>query len=80
MESEKPEMTDAQIDAIVDAIGADGGDKLLADMLKEESDQPAAPATSAKDIRIQMKAIAAKKPELVARIISHWITEERRKR
>ena len=80
MEPLKPGMTDTQIDALVETLSAEGGDKLLAEMLKEESPQPPSQATSPKEIRARMKEIASKTTQLIAKIIDSWMKEERRKR
>lgn len=74
----KPGMSDDQIDALMNALGDAGSEHLLDEMMKAESGQP--PATTSKEIRARMKEIAAKNPELIAKIISAWINEDRRKR
>ncbi len=71
------------LDSLLESIGHDEAATLL-DLLGGGVDGPgvlssAAPAARAKEIRERVKALAASRPELLARIISHWITEDRRK-
>ncbi len=80
MDPKKPVVTDQQIDALLDALGTEGSDELLTRMLDADS-APVAPAvTSAKEIRARVKALAARDPQLIVRIITYWMNEDRRKR
>jgi flagellar biosynthesis/type III secretory pathway M-ring protein FliF/YscJ len=75
-----PQMTDAQIDALLDAMGKDKAEGLLSEALKADAAVPYPQAASAKEIRARVKELAAKNPELIVRIINYWIKEACEKR
>ena len=80
MEPDKKDAPDPQLDALLESLGAGGADDILAELLKGESD-PAAPiATKPGEIRARIKEIAGKRPELIIKIINHWLKEERRRK
>lgn len=71
------------LEALVDSLGHDEAATLL-DLLGGGVEGPgvlssAAPAARAAEIRARVKALAATRPELLARIITSWIKEERMK-
>ena len=71
------------LDGLLESIGHDEAAALL-DLLGGGADGPgvlssAAPAARAKEIRERVKALAAARPELLARIITSWMNEDRRK-
>lgn len=71
------------LEALVDSLGHDEAAALL-DLLGGGTDGPgvlssAAPAARAAEIRTRVKALAATRPELLARIITSWIKEDRMK-
>lgn len=71
------------LEALVDSLGHDEAAALL-DLLGGGVDGPgvlssAAPAARAREIRNRVKSLATARPELLARIITYWIKEERLK-
>ncbi len=80
METKKPGMTDAQIDALLDTMGTDKAEGLLSEVLKVDAAPPYPQAASAKEIRARVKELAKNNPELIVRIINYWIKEAREKR
>ena len=71
------------LDAMLESIGHDEAAALL-DLLGGGTDGPgvlssAAPAARAREIRSRVKALATTRPELLARIITTWIKEDRMK-
>ncbi len=80
VEQEKPGAGDPGIDALLESLGVEGADELLAQILNAD-DAPGTPvATSPKEIRQRVKELAARKPELIIKIINHWIKEDRGRR
>lgn len=71
---------DSQMDAMLDALGAEGADAMLAELLKGESDPADQIATKPREIRSRIKEMAAKHPEIIVKIINYWITEDRRRK
>lgn len=71
-----PTAIDAQVDALLEALGPEAAGALLAEM---DSTHPEPAATSAKDIRARVKDVAKSRPEFIAKIITYWVNEERRK-
>jgi flagellar biosynthesis/type III secretory pathway M-ring protein FliF/YscJ len=80
MEDEKKGEPGQEMDALLDALGADGADAMLAELLKGEPDAQPEVATKPREIRARLKEIAGKHPELIVKIINHWITEDRRRK
>jgi len=80
MDGEKKDQPEAQMDALLEALGADGADAMLAELLKGEPDAPQEVATKPREIRARLKEIAGKHPELIVKIINHWLTEDRRRK
>ncbi len=67
---------DPALDALLEALGDDGAEALLAEM----TGAPAGPEVlSPRDLKARVAGLAKARPELLAKIIQHWITEERRK-
>ncbi len=71
------------LDGLLESIGHDEAATLL-DLLGGGVDGPgtlssAAPAARAREIRERVKALAASRPELLARIIASWMNEARLK-
>ena len=80
MEEEKKEAPDPKMDALLEALGPEGADAMLAELLKGEDSPPEEVATKPREIRARLKEMAAKRPELIIKIINHWMTEERRRK
>lgn len=75
------EAADPQIDALLEALGDDGAEALLAEMTgaMEGAERPQAEILSPQNLKAKMATLAKTRPELLAKIITHWITEERRR-
>ena len=71
---------DPKMDALLEALGPEGADAMLAELLKGEDSPPEEVATKPREIRARLKEMAAKRPELIIKIINHWMTEERRRK
>jgi len=80
MESGKKDTPDPQLDALLDALGAEGADAMLAELLKGEVGSTEEVATKPAEIRARLKELAGRRPELIVKIINHWLNEGRRKR
>ena len=80
MEPEKKDLSDPQLDAILDAMGAEGVDKILAEMLGADAAPADQIATKPREIRARIKELAGQHPELIIKIINYWITEDRRRK
>ena len=75
-----PSGADPQLDALLEALGAEGADAMLAELLAGDPAPADQIATKPREIRARLKEIAGKHPELIVKIINHWITEERRRK
>jgi len=73
-------MNDAQVDALLKALGMDGADELLAEMLGDGTPDANQVARTPKEIRARVKELAGKNPEKIVKIITHWLNEERRRK
>lgn len=80
MDSKKPEMSEQQIDAILDVLGTEKAEGMLSEIMQAEAAPQDPTARSAKEIRARVKELAASRPELIVKIIEYWIKEDRRKR
>ena len=68
------------MDALLEALGAEGADAMLAELLKGEAGSTEEVATKPAEIRARLKELAGRRPELIVKIINHWLNEGRRKR
>ena len=80
MEPEKKDMSDTQLDALLESLGTEGADQILAELLGGDSAPADQIATTPKEIRARLKELAGKRPELIAKIINYWMKEERRRK
>ena len=72
-------MADPQLDPLLDALGPEAEDKLLAELLGPDPAAVQPRATGPKEIRARLKTLAGQRPELIAKIIDYWMREERRR-
>ena len=79
MDGKQPEEGSPQLDSLLEALGAEGADSLLAEMLAAEGSPAEQVATKPGEIRSRVKEMAARNPELIIKIINHWINEDRRR-
>jgi len=68
------------LDALLDALPPDQADAMLAELLQGEPAPPDRYASKPAEIRACLKDLAARRPDLIAKIITHWLNEERRTR
>ena len=73
-------MSDPQMDALLDALGTEGADQILAQLLGADSTPAGLVATKPGEIRARLKEMAGRNPELIVKIINYWLREERRKK
>ncbi len=76
----QPGPADPGLDAALDALTGEGAEALLAELLQGDAAPLDPHAASAKEIRARVKEVAAKNPALLAKIITYWMTEERRRK
>lgn len=73
------EPSTSPLDAVLDAMGPGEADAMLAALLGDAAPgEP--PATTPREIRARLKELAGRRPELIAKIITYWLNEERRKK
>ncbi len=77
MDAEKPGMNEEQLDAILQAMGGESADSLLAELLGGTAEGAPSVATKPGEIRARVKEMAMKNPELIIKIINHWLKEDR---
>jgi hypothetical protein len=68
-----------QVDALLDAIGPEEGDRMLAELLRAESPDGDRYAVAPQDIRARLKELAGRRPDLIARIIMRWLEDGKRR-